>query len=231
MRIQRILPTAALLATLFCSSFAAQANSILYTATNGEGKALFTTGNGFITIQLTDLVVNPTDVADNLSALIFTLSSAPGVDSISSSSALTRTVNGNGVGGYTDGGSVAPGWAFSSIGATISLNDLTGGAAGPAHTLIGSPNASNAYSNANGSIKGNGAHNPFLDGTATWTISAANVTSSTNITAATFQFGTTDGAGRVGSTGVSVATPEPATISMLLGGFGLLALSRRRRVV
>jgi hypothetical protein len=226
----RFFPAILALLVGFFSIGYAHASSILFTATNGEAKALVTTNNGFITIQLTDLVINPNSVIENVSAFIFTLGSTPTSDSISSSSAISRSVSSNGVGGYTDNGSVAPGWAFSSIGATISLDDLAAGGAGPAHTLIGSPDSSNAYSAAKGSIDGNGPHNPFLAGTATWTITAAGVTSTTAINSATFQFGTTDTTvNQVGSTGVPVATPEPASISMFIGGCGLLALVRRRR--
>jgi hypothetical protein len=205
----------------------AQASTVTYTVA-GEAQAVITTGNGIISLTLSDFVVNPGDVTSNLSAFSFTLSSAPSSESISSSSAILRTVNSGG--SYSDGASVAPGWTLSRVGAVTSLDDLSGsGHAGPAHTIIGAPNASNLYAAANGSMAGNGAHNPFLDQSATWTFAAGGVTSDTTVTAATFQFGTTDGQDL--ATGVAVATPEPASSALMLGaaGFGAAILRRRFR--
>jgi hypothetical protein len=194
----------------------------------GAARAVITTGNGTISLTLTDLVQNPTDVASNLSAFFFTLSSSPTSESIFSSSATTRTVAGNG--SFTDGSAVSPGWSLSLVGATTSLDDLVGsGHSGPAETIIGAPGAGNNYSNANGSLT-NGPHNPFLDQSATWTFTAAGVTTATAVTATTFQFGTTDGSNHVAGTFVPTSTPEPGTLYMLCGAMGLIAVFQRKRL-
>ena len=59
--------------------------------------------------------------------------------------------------------------------------DALGTAAAPSHLIIGPPDASNLYSNANDSIAGNGPHNPFLDGTATFMLDIAGVTADTTL--------------------------------------------------
>src|SRR5262249_26872654 len=131
------------------------------------------------------------------------------------------------------------GWVFSNIGGgTFGLDDLVGtGHAGPAHTLLGLPAADNKYDSADGSIAGNNPHNPFLFHTATFVFSLTGATGTPQVTGTTFQFGTTDGEGRVtggGCTGDQCggggqAVPEPT--AMALGGAGLLLISllRRRR--
>jgi hypothetical protein len=214
---------AALVTLVGFSPSQAAASTITYQVAN-KATALITTGSGTITLTLTDIAVNPSDVTFNVSGFSFTLSSAPSSESIASSSSVLRTVAGGGT--YTDGATVAPGWAFSLIGAVTTLDDLGGGGAGPAHTIIGAPAADNKYDAANGGIAGNNAHNPFLDQTATWTFTAAGVTAATTVTATTFQFGTTDGANQFA--GVAVATPEPASIAMMIGAAGLGLIWRRR---
>ena len=202
----------------------ASANTSVWILSN-QAEADIVTGNGQITITLIDKVINPTAVTSNLSAFIFTTSNAPTSESILSGTGYERTITGTGAGQYTESVNlVAAGWAISLVSATTTLDVLAAGGAGPAHTILGAPDAGNAYSNANGSLT-SGPHNPFLDGSATFILSAAGVTSATTITASTFQFGTADGSNRFA--GTLVATPEPATYFTLCGGL-LLMLGTRR---
>jgi hypothetical protein len=174
----------------------------------GEADATIITGLNTISVTLTDLYVNPAGVADNLSAFTFTLSTTPTSGFLSSSSGQEVTVNGP---GYSTGSVVDAGWVFSLFGASTTLDVLSGtGHAGPAHTIIGAPGP-NGYTNANGTIAGNGPHNPFLFETATFTLTEYGVTADTTVQAATFQFGTTDGSGQV----LGTVTPEPATLSLI----------------
>src|SRR4051812_22043951 len=86
---------------LVCAS--AQAGPITYVtpagSSNGghpvDAQALFTFGAGTLTINLKNLETNPTDVGQNLSALIFTVSGSPGSQNSYTSSGLERTVASN----------------------------------------------------------------------------------------------------------------------------------------
>jgi hypothetical protein len=68
---------------------------------------------------------------------------------------------------------------------------------------------------------------PFLNESATFTITGPGITGDTTITSATFSFGTTSG---VTVSGVSV--PEPSSLILCLSGIGLagtIGIHRRRR--
>jgi hypothetical protein len=114
------------------------------------------------------------------------------------------------------------------------LNVLAAGGAGPAHLIVGPPGAGNVYSNANGSIAGNGPHNPFLNQSASFTITGANITAATNDTAVTFSFGTTAGINIPGVPGVPIPEPSSLVLSMVgagfLGSIGFYRSIRRRRL-
>jgi hypothetical protein len=215
---------------------AARADMVTYITPAGSmtsggmvsAEADITTGAGTVTLILKDLVINPNSVAQNLSAFTITFSDSVGANSLFSSSSVERTVNSNG--SFSDGGTVATGWAESSTTSTLKVDDLVGGV-GPIHTLIGAP-GSGGYTNAGGSIAGNGPHNPFLNQTATFTFNAAGVTFNTHITSATFQFGTTPGSDNV--VGVVSAVPEPSVVSfavvtLAVAGAGAHFRRRARR--
>jgi hypothetical protein len=206
----------------------AHAGSITYVASgtniNNSGlpfdvEAVFTTSAGSLDITLTNLQANPTSVIQNLSDLSFTVSgnSLTGA-SLTSSSAQEITVNANGT--FTLGATVATGWVPNFSASSGILDVLNGaGHAGPAHTIIGPPGGGGTYSNANNSIAGNAPHNPFLNQTATFTISAPSITSATTVTSATFSFGTESGVNVAGHVGQAV--PEPSSLVLGLTGLGL----------
>jgi hypothetical protein len=220
------------------SAKTADAGSITYVATSSAGNApavaTFTTSAGSITVTLVNDDVNPVSVGENVSALRFDVSTGNGgvASYLSSSSGAERTVAGNGA--FSDGSSVATGWAFARSGATtISLDVLGAGGSGPAHTLIGLPDSGGSYSAAKGSIAGNGPHNPFLANTITFNITDPAATSASQITNVCFQFGTTDGANQVAGIDPPVSVPEPASVVTVWTGlacvFGYCVLDRRRR--
>jgi hypothetical protein len=185
-----------------------------------------------ITITLTNLEANPTGVAQNLSDLFFTTSGGLTTSAVlTSSSGTERTVNADGT--FTDGSTVATGWGLDSglpLG-TIHLDDLNG-FDGPEHTIIGPSDGTGVYSNANGSILGNGPHNPFLAQTATFAIFVPGVTAGTAITSATFSFNTVSGDTVPGTCsrdcGITV-TPEPATLTLFGSGLAFLGARLRRK--
>jgi hypothetical protein len=223
--------------TLF-SAMTAPAGSIAYQATpsggNAPAVASFTTYAGGITVTLVNDDVNPGSVAENVSALRFDVSTGNGGagSSLSSSSGTPRTVAGDGT--FSDGSPVPTGWAFgTSGGMTISLDVLSGGASGPAHTLLGLPDSGGSYSNAKGSIAGNGPHNPFLADTITFNIIDPAATDFSMITNVNIQFGTTDGSNLVPGIDSPPSVPEPASVVMagigLTSVLGYCVLDRRRR--
>jgi hypothetical protein len=226
-----------------CCCFLAPASVITFVTPTGsmtggepvDASAVFTTGAGTITVLLTNLETNPTGVVQNLSDLLFTINGGTATGAVfgaTGNSAQEITVNGDGTfatgSTLTTSGSI--GWALTVPTSQSILLDLFGaGGAGPAHTIIG-PAGGSTYSNANGSIAGNGPHNPFLNLNATWVIDAPNVSATTTITAAIFSFGTTEAANLV--TGVPLtAVPEPGSFWYLLplGVGGVLSTNRRRR--
>jgi hypothetical protein len=183
--------------------------------------ATFTTLDGRLEISLTNTLVNPTAIIQNLSDLGFTLSSGQTTGTLAASSGLERTVNDDGT--FTDGGVVDTGWALEASGAGQRVHVL-GTAIGPAHTIIGEPDAGDLYSNANNSIAGNGPHNPFLAGEVTFSIDIAGLTTADTVTQAIFSFGTEEGN--------NVVVPEPTSMLLMGGMFaGLGAFGYRRRFI
>lgn len=203
----------------------------IYSGSSGGGSATaaFTFGTDSLTVVVNDNVVNPTDVAQNLSALSFTFAGGTGGSLTGASSPALRVVNSGGT--FTDAAGpttvAGVGWVYSTSSNTYLLDVLSGtGHAGPAHTIIGSPNSSNLYSAANGSIVG-GPHDPFLANSATFTFAfTGGVDANTVLSGVNFQFGTTD---KTLVAGV-LQTPEPSAVFLTAFGFaGLLFFASRRR--
>jgi hypothetical protein len=196
--------------------FASPAGAITVITVPGA-EADITFGVGTITVTLKDLNADPGDVSQVLTGFSMALANLPAAESLTASSGVERTVAKDKT--YTDGASVAAGWADLSSGKILKLDVLSGpGHAGPAHAIIGAPAADNKYDSAGGSIAGNPSHNPFLAQSATFTFNVSGF-GPLSATSATFQFGTTDGAGQI-TTQVS-ATPLP---SAAMSGFALLGL-------
>jgi hypothetical protein len=224
--LRKFLPFArATLALLALVSMVApvRAGSITYitpsgsTDTNGDpvdAKAVLTTSAGVLTITLTNLEVNQTDAGQLVSDLHFTVSGSDTLNgaALNSSSGQELTVAGNG--SFTLGSTVSTGWGSSFSGSSGVLDGLSGTET-PKHEIIGAPGTGGTYSNANGSIAGNKAHNPFLNQTATFTIDGSNISAATAITSVTFSFGTTTGDNITGQ-----AVPEPTALVLSLVGIG-----------
>jgi hypothetical protein len=209
-------------------------------SSGASGTAAFTFGTNSLTVVLTDTVTNPGNVGLNLSALSFTFAGATGSSLTGASSPASRTVKADGTFSDAAGPTTVAGvgWVYSKSSNTYLLDVLSGtGHAGPANTLIGSPDGSNVYSAANSSITGNAPHNPFLASSATFNFTfTSGVDANTLLSGVRFQFGTEDNTLSAGTcqSGCTVnqttTTPEPGAILLTTSGFaGLLFFARRRR--
>jgi VPDSG-CTERM motif len=180
--------------------------------------AVFVTGFPFVQVTIINNQANPTSIIQAVSDLFFDLSSGTS-GSLQLSAGGERNIAADGT--FTNGSVVDTGWALSNVGSTFHLNVL-GTAIGPAHLLIGPPDInSNVYSNAKGSIAGNGPHNPFLAENATFFITDRGITADTQVSNVVFSFGTEAG------TNVPANTPDSgATVALL--GLGLIGLAAAR---
>ena len=198
-----------------------------------NASATFTTSVNTINVSLSDLLANPTSVGQLISDLSFTYSGGHLTgQTLTSGTGQALTVAGNGT--FSTGSTVPAGFVLSQSAATntLLLDVLGAGGAGPAHLIIGPPNASGVYSNANGSIAGNGPHNPFLNQTAMFAISLAGITADTTITGAIFSFGTTSGVNVAGVPSTS-PVPLPGALPLFatgLAGLGLMKWRKKRKV-
>ena len=182
-----------------------------------DASATFSLSGSNLNVTLTNLLANPTDVAQCISDLYFAVFNGANqvtAGTLASSSSTEINIVDNV--GVPVAGTVDTGWELennTSVGSFTGeyhLNVL-GTLIGPAHLIIGP----GPYTNANGSINNNDPHNPFLDQTATFTISdIPGLTADSIITDVVFSFGTTPGQ--------NVVVPIPP--SALLMGSGLLGL-------
>ena len=211
----------------------------------------FTTSANTLVIDVVNNIVNPTAVNQNISAIAFVLSTGQTSGSITDQSNNTaRSVTGTGAGQYTDNTTFTSQWGSLSNsllagGITICVisgnsNSCSESATQAQQTIIGQPNGSNAYSNAQGSINGNGAHNPFLYGSTAdpvkFTMTISGITASTAISQIKVNFGTsisdtfTCTSPTAGCQNDGGDVPEPSTMGLLgLGLVGVGALARRKR--
>jgi hypothetical protein len=180
--------------------------------------ATVVTGTGTVTITLSDLLANPTDVAQLISGLDIVLSNGATTGTLASQSGQQIDIAGNGTFSVVSGNPT--GWQLNSnVGGGIQISALGGGP--PDDLIVGPAGPGGTYSAANSSIAGNSSHNPFINQTGTFVLDVSGVTGTTQITSATFLFGTTAGANTVGA-------PEPSSLlSLLMLGCAGLVFRKR----
>ena len=193
-----------------------------------SGTADVTIAAGQVTITLTNTTGTTYTAGELLTGFRFDIA---GVSSLSLSAATTpngRTVASNGTFSDTAGsvnlltaksGNKAT-WQVGAHGSGFQLDFNPDAKYG----ILGGPTGGD-YTAANGSIKGNNGHNPFANGSATFTLSSSAIGADASFSGAVFLFGT-DFATELPT--AIVPLPLAAWSGLLLLG-GLAAARRRRR--
>ena len=173
---------------------------------------------GLVTVTLTNCLVNPTSISQNISDIFFSIAGATGSTSGQIGSLNTTALVTVAADGTTTSSSGSVLWNLIVSGDTFHLTDLIGNSpTTPTSTIIGAPGGGGVYSNANGSIAGNVPHNPFINQTATWTFACASCGGA--IGDVVISFGTTP-----------TSVPEPASMLLLGSGLSALGIFSRRKL-
>ena len=142
--LRKILPALALLLFAGTASATVQTASFIFTATGNttpppgqpiNAEADFTFNNLTLTVTLTNLLPNPSDIAQNITDFSFQLLGPSGnnlnpgcttADCLTLAHAPSTVTVAKG-GSYTPGGSVDPNWTFTLNSGVFLLNGLGGG--------------------------------------------------------------------------------------------------------
>ena len=197
----------------------APASASLFTATgsNGDGTlsgtANITVGNGTIGVVLTDTGTGQISGGQTISDVEFSVS---GITAISNFTQAGSLININDDGTETPIAGSPTHWGSSLSGTLVHLTTLTGGK--PRDLIVG-PNPDQN--------KGFDEHNPFINGTGTFTLACIGCTASSTLSGVSISFGTNGFSVPVDPV---VAVPEPSTWAMMiLGFFGVGFMAYRRR--
>src|SRR5262249_35638276 len=146
-------------------------------------------------IDLTNLLTDPTSDIQTLNGIQFVLSTGQTVGTGFASSAQHRQIDSEAANptGWHDLGISSTTWNLNNN--VSGGHELTSpGNMGGSTPLIGGPRTSdNTYAAANGSIAGNGPHNPFLAGTASYDLDISGLLDTATVSSMRFEFGTAAG--------------------------------------
>ena len=195
----------------------------------------FDTTAGTVSVTLDNTTSETYAAGDLMQGVSFNIATGAGAGSLSS--ATYSSVSGNLInvasnGSYSTAGAAtltgtngvtgSSAWQLASTASSLTLKTSS------ADTVIGSPTGGN-YSAANGSIKGNGPHNPFLQDSPTFVLDLPGIVGASNVdvTWATIYY-TTGGVQTTTRINGGTPLPEPAALSLLgLPAIGLLLRKRR----
>jgi hypothetical protein len=184
-----------------------------------SASALFATSTDTVVIVLLNQQANPSDIAQNISDLYFTINGGQNSGTILLDAGAERRVAANKT--FMDSASAVPtGWSLSTSGSGLVLSALT---AGTTHTIIGPPGSGGLYSAADATIAGNMHNNPFLgggpgSGPVSFILDVPGVTEQSMITSVIFSFGIKPVNNVIGQ----AVVPEPKSFVLL--GIGLVFL-------
>lgn len=216
--------TAATFCLLVAAAAMAQASPISYVGTVGGQSVNVSVdpsfGSNSVTFTLLNLQINPTSVIQGLSGIGFTLSGGLSGSLVLAAGQLIDVAGDGSVtlsAGVPDWVQAGPGFYTTALGPS-----------GPDHLLLGAPGIG-GYTNANGSIAGNGPHNPFVMQALTLGYSVPGASQQTVLESLTLFFGTGPTAVTVDIPPNDTAVPEPASAFLCGVGFLGLGLIARKR--
>jgi hypothetical protein len=221
-------------AITFATAAAAEAGTISLSGTSGGGRPIaaeidYTFGAGFLDIDLhnTTLVANTFSAGELLTGINFTVSVGSGVFAlVTATGDLIELDSSGAISSTTAAQSILSEWTLVDNGGGALTLDWNQGT-GPDYGIIGAPDGSNEYPNANPSLTNGSPHQPYVLEVGHFRITNSLFTANSTINFAEAYFGTD----REGHADVQAVPLPPAALLGfgLLGGAGVLRTWRRRR--
>jgi hypothetical protein len=208
-------------------AFSGSVSAATFTAVDGSATAVFTLGNGTVDITLTNNLTTTANITDLLSDLSFSISGGTttlATTSVAPGGSRLRCVDGTA--GCVGTGDAANAWFYGLNGQVGSSGDIGGGTylltalvGNPKSLIIGDHSFSCQAKCPDG--LGNQQFQPYLDGSATFSLLIAGVTADSTISNVVFSFGTAPER--------LVGVPIPAAVWLFASGLlGLIGIARRR---